>query len=132
MARDMPLHPTEARNGPVIVSEATGLPYRVRHLAAVWRRVADAAGVPRTVWNMDSRAGGVTEATDADPSREALEAVRHMAGHRNISTTQRYSRPSVVKSNKVAQLRVAHRTRAETKQQHLLERDRERRERAHG
>lgn len=104
--------PPEARNGPVIVSEATGMPYRARHFAAVWRRVADAAGVPKAVWNMDSRAGGVTEATDADPSREALEAVRHMAGHRNISTTQRYSRPSIAKSNKVAQLRVAHRNRA--------------------
>jgi hypothetical protein len=54
----------------------------------VWRKVATAAGVPKTVYNMDSRAGAISEATDAGAE---LEHVRHAATHSDISMTQRYS-----------------------------------------
>lgn len=107
--------PDDKRNGPIIVCESTGLPYRTRHFAGEWREVADLAGVPKGVWNMDSRAGGVTEAMEADPSQENLEAVRHHTGHQNIATTQRYSRATAEGNSKVAILRVKHRTDAERK-----------------
>lgn len=96
----------EKRIGPVIVCESTGLPYRQRHFMERWRECADTAGVPREIWQMDSRAGGITEATDADGSEEALDAVRQGAGHSHITTTLGYSRDTLTKDRKVAQLRV--------------------------
>jgi hypothetical protein len=47
----------------------------------MWRKVADAAGLPKTVCNKDSRAGGVTEGRKAGAS---LEDLRHHAGHSQI------------------------------------------------
>lgn len=70
IAEELALIPLEQRVGPMIVSEATGIPWRKRQFAKDWRAIADAAGVPKDVWNMDSRAGGVTEAMDGDPSQE--------------------------------------------------------------
>lgn len=102
--------PVERRMGPMIVCEASGLPYRRRHFARLWRRAATAAGVPSNVWNMDSRAGGVTEATDAGAG---LEDVRHHAQHSNVAITQRYSRQTLEKTSRVAQLRVKHRDKSE-------------------
>ncbi|MBB4066802.1 site-specific integrase [Gellertiella hungarica] len=98
--------PPEKRFGPMIKSEATGLPYRRRHFADVWRSVADEAGVPRSVWNRDSRAGGVTEGSDAGAD---LEHLRHHANHKNAATTQRYNRRTLEKTREVARLRVASR-----------------------
>lgn len=98
--------PPERRMGPMIVSEATGLPYRQRYFSDVWRECADAAGVPKTVWNRDSRAGGITEGSDAGAD---LEHLRHHANHQNAATTQRYNRKTLEKTRNVAQLRVAHR-----------------------
>ena len=69
-----------------------------------WREVATAAGVPLEVKNMDSRAGGITEATDAGAS---IEAVRHHATHRDARTTMRYSRQTLAKTQSVAEIRNA-------------------------
>ncbi|MBX5001844.1 site-specific integrase [Rhizobium lentis] len=99
--------PVEKRFGPMIKSEVTGLPYRKRYFSDVWRECADAAGVPKTVWNRDSRAGGITEGSDAGAD---LEHLRHHANHKNAATTQRYNRKTLEKTQKVAQLRVAHRS----------------------
>lgn len=105
--REMINHvPMEKRMGPMIVSEATGLPYRRRYFSDVWRECADAAGVPKTVWNRDSRAGGITEGSDAGAD---LEHLRHHANHQNSATTQRYNRKTLEKTRNVAQLRIAHR-----------------------
>ncbi len=98
--------PMGKRMGPMIVSEATGLPYRRRYFSDVWRECADAAGVPKTVWNRDSRAGGITEGSDAGAD---LEHLRHHANHQNAATTQKYNRKTLEKTRNVAQLRVAHR-----------------------
>jgi hypothetical protein len=54
MAEFARLGPQE-KNGPVIVSEATGFPYKAHDFRAIWREVARAAGVPDTIKNMDSR-----------------------------------------------------------------------------
>jgi hypothetical protein len=45
----------DINRGPVIVYEGSGVPYRAHQLRRLWRQVADAAGVPKTVCNMDSR-----------------------------------------------------------------------------
>ena len=92
--------------GPVIVFEKTGLPYVTFQFRREWRPIADACGIPKTVRNMDSRAGGISEATDAGAE---LEHVRHAATHSDIGMTQRYSRGSVEKIAGVMRRRAEYR-----------------------
>src|SRR5262245_7600255 len=93
-------------DGPVIVYERTGRPYIAHQFRHAWRTVADATGIPRDVRNMDSRAGAISEATDAGAD---LEHVRHAATHSDIAMTQRYSRAGEEKTAKVMELRAANR-----------------------
>ena len=93
-------------DGPVVVYERTGRPYIAHQFRHAWRTVADAAGIPRDVHNMDSRAGAISEATDAGAD---LEHVRHAATHSDIAMTQRYSRAGEEKTAKVMELRAANR-----------------------
>ncbi len=93
-------------NGPLIVSELTGLPWRQEYFRRVWRNVADAAGIPKAVQNRDSRAGGITEGRKAGAS---LEDLRHHAGHADIKMTLRYDRGDVETNNKIAHLRTGSR-----------------------
>ena len=62
------------------------------------------AGIPRDVWNMDARAGAITEADDAGAE---LDEIRATAAHTQASTTVRYLRGSMGKSRRVAGLRAA-------------------------
>ena len=98
--------PAEKRVGPVVVNEATGLPWRRREFAKRWRKIASKVGIPSTVLNRDSRAGGITEGSDAGADREHL---RHHANHSNGATTELYNRSTLTKTRKVAELRVARR-----------------------
>jgi hypothetical protein len=98
--------PVAARVGPLIIDETAGRPYAEHAYAREWRKVARAAGVPDQVWNMDARAGGISEADDAGAD---LDWTRSAAGHSQASTTVRYIRGSAGKSRKVAELRLAHR-----------------------
>ncbi|QIJ74397.1 integrase [Methylobacterium sp. NI91] len=98
--------PAERRVGPLIVDEKAGRPYAGDAFGREWRVVARAAGIPDTVWNMDARAGAITEAEDAGAD---LDDARAAAAHTQASTTARYSRGAVGKSRKVATLRIAHR-----------------------
>lgn len=94
--------------GPVIVSENTGKPYAQAVYGRTWRQVADAAGLPRTLWNMDARSGAATEASDAGA---ALGDTRAVLGHADEKMTARYVRgDSLEKSRRVAKLRLKHRT----------------------
>jgi hypothetical protein len=88
--------------GPIIVQPETGLPYSGHEFRRLWRLVARAAGVPDNTFNMDSRAGAISEATDAGAS---LELVRHAATHSDVATTARYSRGSTGKIAEVMRLR---------------------------
>lgn len=90
-------------SGPMLVSESTQRPWLASQYRSRWRKIATAAGVPAHVFNMDSRAGGITEATDAGAD---LEHVRHAATHSNIAMTQRYSRGAPEKVAKVMRIRV--------------------------
>lgn len=100
----VPLH---QRIGPIIINETTGIPYRHKQFATIWRQIADECGISKDVWNRDSRAGGVTEGSDAGAN---IEHLRHHANHSNISTTIRYDRKTVEKTRTVAELRIAHRS----------------------
>jgi hypothetical protein len=93
-------------SGPVIVRESTGRPWRTVDYRQKWREIARACGVPDSVKNMDHRAGGITEASNAGAP---LEHIRHAATHSDIQTTQGYSRGGEEKTASVQRLRSAHR-----------------------
>lgn len=93
-------------NGPVIICEKTGKPWRAHQFRRMWRDIARACGIPDTVQNRDTRAGAITEATDSGAS---LEDVRHTATHSNVSQTAAYSRNPEEKTAKVMQLRASKR-----------------------
>jgi hypothetical protein len=99
--------PAERRVGPLIIDEAAGRPYADTACSKAWRVVARETGIPGDVWNMDARAGGITEAEDAGAP---TDHTRSTAGHTQISTTLGYSRVAIGKSREVAKLRQAHRT----------------------
>ncbi|MBB3937894.1 site-specific integrase [Aureimonas phyllosphaerae] len=111
VAQCLDLVAADKRIGPVIINETTGLPYRYRNFYQMWRAIATKAGVPVTVWNRDSRAGGVTEGSDAGVD---LETLRHHANHSQASTTAIYSRKTLEKTRTVAAIRVAARNKPET------------------
>lgn len=93
-------------SGPIIIDEKTQLPYYAHDFRRAWREVAEAAGIPRSIRNMDTRAGAISEATDAGAS---LEKVRKAATHSDIGMTQRYSRGDAEAIAEVMQLRTASR-----------------------
>jgi hypothetical protein len=99
------------RVGPVIISEATGEPYKHRTFTQTWRRVADAAGLPKGIWNMDSRSGAISEAYDAGADEASV--MKH-AGHKNRQTSAKYNRGSLAQTSRVAIIRVAKRTKNDT------------------
>jgi hypothetical protein len=113
---DLKLHPTileeiarvppERRVGPLIISERTGEPYKHRTFTQTWRKLANAAGIPPEVWNMDARAGGISEGYDAGASQTDN---MKQAGHRRGETSARYNRSSLPQTSRVARLRLAKR-----------------------
>jgi hypothetical protein len=66
-----------SRNGAVVICEWTGKPWKQTEFRRWWRKVADAASVPKEVKNMDNRADPVRtgrfadlmEVTDGEPSK---------------------------------------------------------------
>ncbi len=94
--------PAEARIGPVVRCEGTGRPWKQRLFAQRFREVARAAGIPDMVWNMDTRAGAVTEAYDMG-ARE--EDAMDLATHKQRTTNQNYNRGRMVKTSRVSALR---------------------------
>lgn len=97
-------------SGPIIVSEEIDRPYHAGPFRRIWRKAADACGIPKEIFNMDSRAGAISEATDAGAE---LEHVRHAATHSDIAMTTKYSRGAAGKIANVQQLRNAHRNKTE-------------------
>jgi len=79
--------PQIERRGP-LVTDDSGVPVRRRYYRDLYRDVADAAGVPRTVWSMHARHGGATEAQHAGASlADIAEHAQHdpQALHRAVS-----------------------------------------------
>jgi hypothetical protein len=75
--------------GPLIVCEHTGRAWKDDEFRRKWRIVANAAGIPKNVWNMDSRAGAISEAFEAGANPDDI---RENATHSDLATTQRYNR----------------------------------------
>jgi hypothetical protein len=96
------LVPTEKQIGPMIIDEKSGRPYAEDGYAREWRIVARAAGIPDNIWNMDARAGAISEVDDA---LAPLDEIRSTAGHSSQASTSRYIRGSGGKSKHVAELR---------------------------
>jgi hypothetical protein len=76
-------------SGPVCVCEATARAWIAGEYRRKWRIVARAAGVPDSVFSMDSRAGAITEAVEAGAN---LDQIRRTATHSDLQTTMRYNR----------------------------------------
>lgn len=93
-------------SGPIIIHEVTMRPWVDMNFQRQWRKLANHLKIPKTVKNMDTRAGAISEATDAGIP---LENVRHAATHSNISTTERYSRSAAGKVASVMEQRAKHR-----------------------
>lgn len=94
--------------GPIVINDVTGLPWSANEYRRKWRLVANFCGVPKDVKNCDSRAGAITEATEAGAD---IEHVRHAATHSDITQTQTYSRGAAKKIENVQQKRLSHRYR---------------------
>jgi len=99
------------KDGPCIICEATGQPFTTSEFRRKWRIVATKAGVPPQIRNMDSRAGAITEATEAGAQ---LEHIKHAATHSDISMTQRYARGQAEKTATVMKFRLEHRAKPKT------------------
>jgi hypothetical protein len=93
-------------SGPIIVNHRTGLPYLPNAFYEGWRKDYALAGIPKDVWNRDTRAGGITEGTKAGASKDDR---RKLAGHAREATTDVYDRESLAAHQRVMQARVLHR-----------------------
>jgi hypothetical protein len=85
-----------------VIEERSRKPWTPSHFSRQFRKIARAAGWPDNVWNMDSRAGAVSEAFEAGAQ---AEDVMRAATHTQMSTTMGYNRGAVVQSSRVAELR---------------------------
>ena len=77
------------KSGPLIIDPRTGRPFQPWNYVGLWRKYADKAGVPREVFQMDTRAGRITGmlASGVNPND-----VRLFATHAQLSTTMGYAR----------------------------------------
>jgi len=98
-------------SGPVIICEFDKYPYYNTEFRRKWRKVADDAGVPKHVKNMDTRSGAITEAAAAGAD---MEKVRKAATHSNVAQTQNYSRDDAQATAEVMTLRVVRRNKRDT------------------
>jgi hypothetical protein len=98
-------------SGPVIICEVTGWPYSTAEFRRKWRVLANMAGIPKAVRNMDSRAGAISEAVTAGAP---LTLVRHAATHSDIGMTQKYDRQAAQATATVMKMRVVDRNKPKT------------------
>jgi hypothetical protein len=103
--------PQGERAGAIIKGEG-GLPIRETSHRKWFRELATAAGVPAHVWNMDARAGAVTEALESGVD---IGVASRAATHSGIAMTARYDRETNTAIATVAEARRAARERRENK-----------------
>jgi hypothetical protein len=92
--------PQADRTGAIV--KAYGEPIRTRSYRKWFREIAKAAKIPDSVWNMDARAGAVTEALEAGAEKTD---VQRAATHASPAMTERYDRASETASLAVAAAR---------------------------
>lgn len=95
-----------------VAARSNGQPWADRQaFSKAWRRYATAAGIPKSVWNMDNRASGITEAAAAGASDDDLAST---AGHAGKGTTRRvYKRKARQMSERVQEKRRIGRTKSQ-------------------
>ncbi len=98
------------RTGPIIVNEATGLPYVYQTFRLGWNSDFESAGMPKGMWCRDLRAGGVTEGGKAGVSKDDR---RKIAGHAKEKQTEKYDRDQVEAFRRVMKSRTSYRTKNE-------------------
>ncbi len=104
--------PHADRAGAVVKGEH-GLPVRERSYRKWFREIARAAGIPDTVWSMDSRAGGTTEAEEYGAN---LEAIQDALTHSKKEMSLRYIRRRSTRIASVAEARSRGRAASERSQ----------------
>jgi hypothetical protein len=92
--------PQADRTGAIV--KAYGEPIRTRSYRKWFREIAKAAKIPDSVWNMDARAGAVTEALEAGAEKTDVQLA---ATHASPAMTERYDRASETASLAVAAAR---------------------------
>jgi len=96
--------PVEARYGPVIVSEKTGLPYLEQNWRRQFNRHRKTAGIASNVWARDLRASGITEGRASDAS---IDDAAKVAGHKSTRTTKKvYDRAVLEAADRFAEARI--------------------------
>lgn len=93
-------------SGPIVICDTNGLPWTDCEFRRKWRKVADAAGVPKDRKNMGSRHGAIEEAIQ---SGVPVEFVRHAATHSNVSQTLAYDGSQAKSTARTMEARVEHR-----------------------
>ncbi|MEJ0093362.1 MAG: integrase [Methylocella sp.] len=94
--------PITSRIGPVILDERSGRPYIQREFARRFRKIAQAARIPDKVWNMDTRAGAISDAYDKEAkSEDAME----LGTHKQLATNLKYKRGRIAATNRISKLR---------------------------
>jgi hypothetical protein len=87
-----------------VIDEDYGKPSWENRYTEKFRKVRGAAGVPRNVWSMDTRAGAVSETVEATGS---LEMASNLATHTTVKMTKKYSRgDGLEESHNIAGARV--------------------------
>jgi site-specific recombinase XerD len=100
--------PQAERTGALV--KAYGEPIRTRSYRKWFREIAKTAKISDSVWNMDARAGAVTEALEAGAEKTA---VQRAATHASAAMTERYDRTAETAPLAVAEARSrARRTRS--------------------
>lgn len=96
--------PIEKRIGPVVVSEATSLPYISRAITDRWAEDRKAANIDPKVWARDLRASGITEGRASGATTDDAAKV---AGHSGTRTTSSvYDRASEAAADRFADARL--------------------------
>jgi hypothetical protein len=93
----------ERRVGPIVINSRTGLPPSEAQCRHYFRLIARQAGIPDEVWNMDARAGAVTEAYESGATEEEAKA---LATHSEVKTSRRYLRDLTEQSRRAAAKRI--------------------------
>lgn len=96
--------PIKQRTGPMVADPKTGRPYTKARFAGVWNLVKKVADIPDDIWNRDLRAGGTTEAREADAKTDDLKKlVGHTAGSK--TTADVYDRDKLEAHRRIAKAR---------------------------
>jgi Phage integrase family len=84
----------------IVISEATGLPYKEDHFRHEFRRIADLAGLDFQF--RDLRRGGLTEIGDAGATLLQLHAT---SGHKSLQSSEPYLVPTTAQADEAIRLR---------------------------